>query len=135
MQWRDIPFSPTKQTLRWFGVLLAGLLVVLAWRWSAEGPWYPIVLGLCAFDVLVAAVFRPSLLRLLYVGWMVAVFPIGWAVSHVLLGVLFYGIFTPLGLVFRLIGRDPLCRRRSEVDSYWTPKPMPTDVSSYFRQF
>ena len=43
---------------------------------------------------------------------MVLAFPIGWTVSQVILLLMFYGLFTPIGLVFRLIGRDPLHRAR-----------------------
>ena len=43
---------------------------------------------------------------------MVLAFPIGWTVSQVILLLMFYGLFTPIGLVFRLIGRDPLQRAR-----------------------
>ena len=39
---------------------------------------------------------------------MVLAFPIGWTVSLVLLGLVYYGLFTPIGLVFRLVGRDAL---------------------------
>ena len=39
---------------------------------------------------------------------MVLAFPIGWTVSQVMLALMFFGLFTPIGLVFRLIGRDPL---------------------------
>jgi hypothetical protein len=52
------------------------------------------------------------------------------------LGLLYYGIFTPLALVFRLKGRDPLMRfRRPETQSYWIPKPAITDLRRYYRQF
>ena len=36
---------------------------------------------------------------------MIVAFPIGWAVSHIMLAALFYGLFTPVALVFRTIGR------------------------------
>jgi hypothetical protein len=79
---------------------------------------------------------KPRLIRPVFVGWMVLTFPISWTLSHVLLGCLFYGLFTPIGLFFRLIGRDSLARRfRPEAASYWAPKPATADVHSYFRQF
>jgi hypothetical protein len=77
----------------------------------------------------------PQRLRWGYVVWMMAAFPIGWVISHLVLAILFYGVFTPLALVFRLVGRDPLRRFPShDGDSYWTPKPMPVDARSYLRQ-
>ena len=57
---------------------------------------------------------------------MVLAFPIGWTVSQVILAVMFYGLFTPIGLVFRLIGRDPLqphasARARNLLDAQADP--------------
>jgi hypothetical protein len=79
---------------------------------------------------------RPDWMRWVYVGWMVLAFPIGWTVSQVMLTVMFFGLFTPIGLIFRLIGRDPLHRARSaERNSYWSPKPAPADLRRYFKQF
>jgi hypothetical protein len=49
---------------------------------------------------------------------------------------MFYGLFTPIGLLFRLIGRDPLHRtRRAELETYWSPKPSADDPRRYFKQF
>jgi len=49
---------------------------------------------------------------------------------------MFYGVFTPVALVFRLIGRDALSRRRRpDLDSYWQPKPPAAGPRSYFKQF
>ena len=64
----------------------------------------------------------------------VVTFPIGWVLSHLLLGAVFYCLFTPLGLIFRLIGRDALGLRRSVAVSYWRPKPAANDLRGYFRQ-
>jgi saxitoxin biosynthesis operon SxtJ-like protein len=77
----------------------------------------------------------PRGIRPVFVTAMALTMPIGWVVSHVLLGVLFFGLFTPVGLFFKLIGRDALCRRFApEQASYWEPKPGATDVRSYLRQ-
>ena len=138
MQWSDIPFHPDRKTLRQF----AGLWLVVfggmaLWQALVRGrPSLGLSIGALALVVGVAGLTRPEWVRLIYVGWMVLAFPIGWTVSHIMLGILFYGLFTPIGLVFRLIGRDPLQRgRRPGVESYWTPKPAPADLKSYFKQF
>ena len=63
-------------------------------------------------------------------------FPIGWAVSHLILALLFYGLFTPLAALLRLIGRDALHRKpRHGADSYYVPKTTPVDPGSYLRQY
>jgi hypothetical protein len=63
-------------------------------------------------------------------------FPVGWAVSEVILALLFFSLITPMGLVLRLLGRDALGRRRKEShSSHWSLKSVPARVQSYFRQF
>ena len=138
MRWSDIQFDPNRKTLRQF----AGLwLVVFAgmglWQALARGnPRLGLSLGALALVVGVAGLTRPEWVRLIYIGWMVLAFPIGWTVSQVILLIIYFGLFTPISLVFRLIGRDPLQRaRRAGVESYWTPKPAPAGVTSYFKQF
>ena len=54
---------------------------------------------------------------------------------RVILAALYYVVFTPIALVFRLMRRDALRRRRSTAASYWTPKPQPDDPTQYFKQF
>jgi hypothetical protein len=56
--------------------------------------------------------------------------------SYAILGFLFYGLITPLGLLFRAIGKDPLHRRFDrDAPTYWTdPRPR-RGKASYFRQF
>jgi hypothetical protein len=66
---------------------------------------------------------------------MIVAFPIGWLVSHVMLAVLYFVLFLPLGLMFRLLGRDALSLRKPSVETYWTEKQQPEDVVRYFRQY
>ena len=77
-----------------------------------------------ALTIGLAGLARPQCVRLIYVGWMILAFPIGWTVSQIILAAIFLGLFTPISLVFRLLGRDALHRvRQSGLDSYWLPKP------------
>jgi hypothetical protein len=95
-----------------------------------------LILGGVAVVGGVAGLIWPQSLRYVYVGWMVLAFPIGWTVSQLLLLCMYYGVFTPVALIFRLIGRDALARGlRPEVATYWEPKPAAADVRGYFRQF
>ena len=50
----------------------------------------------------------PSLLKPVWWPWMVVARVLGFVNSHLLLAVVFYLMFTPIGLVMRLLGRDPL---------------------------
>jgi hypothetical protein len=137
MKWSDIPFNPPRKALRQF----AGLWLVFFLALAAVKGWHghrQAGLALAALAVLagVPGLIRPALVRWVFVGWMVLAFPIGWLVSQLALAVLFYGIFTPVGLWFRLRGRDPLGRRSPpKPDSYWTEKRTPEDLRRYFRQY
>lgn len=78
---------------------------------------------------------KSQAVRPLFTGLMAVTYPIGWLVAHLLLAFLFCGVITPMGLFFRLTGRDALARRhRPHQPTYWLPKSMPSDVRSYFRQ-
>jgi len=138
MRWSDIQFRPPRKTLREF----AGLWLIFfggfaLWQGLARGrTGAAYILAAVALTVAALGFIRPEAIRLLYVGWMVLAFPIGWLVSQVLVVVLYFGVFTPIAFVFRLVGRDALHRtRRPDAESYWVPKPMSADVRSYFRQF
>lgn len=132
MEWADIPRRPSRRTLRQFGALLTLLLAVTAWRLAPGGPWLAAGSAAAAAGVLTLA--WPDGLRWLFVGWVVAVFPIGWLVGRGLLGLAFFALFLPVGLVMRALGRDPLGRRRSAKPSYFTSRPS-RDTASYFRQY
>ena len=84
----------------------------------------------------VLALTAPSALRPLYRALTAASLPIGWVVSHVAVAILYFGVVTPIGLLFRLIGRDPLNRRREPARrTYWEPRVAADDVKRYYRQF
>jgi hypothetical protein len=137
MQWSDISFRPAPRTLRQFaGLWLLFFLGWAGWMWWGRGNG-TVALVFLAVALLVgpAGLLAPRLVRPIFVGWMCIAFPIGWVVSHLLLACVFYGLFAPLGLFFRLIGRDALALRpRTGQNTYWLPKPMPSDVRRYYRQ-
>lgn len=138
MQWSDISFQPSSRTLRQF----AGLWIVFfgglaCWLWlGRDRSLLAALLGLAAIGVGGAGLLAPQTVRWIYVGWMVLAFPIGWTVSRLILGVIFYGLFTPIAFVFRLVGRDALgLRRQPAAETYWVSKTTSSDVRRYFQQF
>ena len=138
MKWSDLPLNPSPRTLRQFaGLWLLFFLGLAAQQWWGRGrPYAALILALLAVGLGLAGLIHPPALRSVFVGWMLLAFPIGWTVSQVLLAVLYYGVFTPVGLFFKLRGRDSLCRKRAaDRESYWEEKPASKDVRSYFRQY
>ena len=148
MPMMEINWAPSRRHLRVFG---AGAVVVFAllgaWLFCAHrifGVDVPVptaeavACGLWALAALAGflAAAAPAGLRPLYVAMSAVSLPIGWLVSHAVLAIVYYGILTPIGLVMRLAGRDPLRRKFDpQARSYWVDRPAARDVKRYFRQF
>jgi len=137
MQWSDITFAPASRTLRQFAGLWLLFFAALATVEALEGRHgLALVLGGVALGVGLPGLVKPGLLRPVYVGAMLLAFPIGWTVSKLILACLFFGVFTPVALMFRLIGRDVLCLRpQPRKETFWATKTLPTGLDRYFRPF
>jgi hypothetical protein len=138
MNWSDLPRDPSPRLLRQFAALwLVFFGGTAAWQGAVRGRVeLAVVLAVLAVTVGPLGLVKPRAVRPIFVGWMVLVFPLNWLVSHLLLGLIYYGLFTPTGLLFRLMGRDVLLRKRpADRTTYWSPKPQPEDVRRYFSQF
>lgn len=139
--------DPDRKQLRQFGFFALGafgiLGAVVLWKGVLFGVSFgvkagAVALGLWGLGVVSAllSLAWPSGNRPLFVVLSVVAFPIGWVVSHAVLAILFFCVLTPVGLLFRLIGRDPLERVfERERKSYWVDLPDVTEKKDYFRQF
>ncbi|NIN00913.1 MAG: hypothetical protein GTO24_23360 [candidate division Zixibacteria bacterium] len=73
--------------------------------------------------ILLAGLIRPGLLRPIQRGWMRAALLIGFFMTHLILALIYYLVFTPVGLVMRALGRDPLRLKFDQnAESYWIKK-------------
>ncbi len=101
----------TPKQLRSFGLLVGGIFAVISlWPvvWHGEGLriWAIIVAGVLA----VPAVVMPKSLKLIYRGWMAIGDVLGWINTRIILGIVFYGVVTPIGTYRRWRGHDPMRR-------------------------
>jgi len=135
----ELNFRPSDRELRWFAALwftvFWAIVGCLVWyHWHARG----VAGALWSFAAAVAVIglIRPAAVRPLYVGWLVAAFPIGWTVSNLLLLAIYWLVFTPIGLMMRLTGRDPLTRRFDrQAKTYWFARRPSDDKERYLRQY
>ncbi|MCC7009136.1 MAG: hypothetical protein IT184_09990 [Acidobacteria bacterium] len=136
VQWSEVIKPPAKKTLREFAALwLVVFLAMAGWRWfKGSHDGWTIGLAVAAVVVGAAGLARPALVRPIFTGWMIAAFPIGWTVSRIALGAIFFLVLTPLAWVFRAAGRDVLRLRRPRAASYWQPKPQAARLAEYLRQ-
>lgn len=126
MRFSDIDRHPASSKLRQFGLLclVAGCAAIPRFGWA------PAVVGGVAA---LAGIVRPAWLRPIFVGASIAAFPAGWLISRLILGLVFFGIVTPIAIVFRLAGRDRAGIRTAA--PRWIGRNEERDPRSYFRQF
>jgi Saxitoxin biosynthesis operon protein SxtJ len=122
---------------RSFGLVIAAVLLLVALgplRHGHTPRWW--ALALAAMFALVALA-KPALLARLNRLWMRLGILLGKVVSPIALGILFYGVLTPLAVVIRLTGKDPLRLKLDRgADSYWIlrkpPGPPPDSMTNQF---
>ena len=122
---------------RVFGLVFAGAFLVIAIWPLVHGVtprWW--ALGVSAVFGIVAWI-KPVLLARLNRMWMKLGLLLGKIISPIALGILFYGVLTPMGTAMRLVGKDPLrLKRDPDADSYWMarkpPGPPPDSMTNQF---
>ena len=60
---------------------------------------------------------------------------LGMLVSPIVLGVIFYGMFTPIAMLMRLSGRDELNLKFTQKISHWTTRKEVIRSESFKNQF
>jgi hypothetical protein len=132
----DGPPPVTNVVLRQFAALSLLVFGGMAY-WQRLHGRSTLALIFVALAVLIGplGLVKPQAIRFVFVGITTIAFPLGWLISHMVLALLFFAVFTPVALLFKLIGRDALARHeRPEVPTYWVAQPAVKDVRSYFRQ-
>ena len=64
--------------------------------------------ALCGAVISIALLATPSLATPLYKAWLTFGNIMGFVISRIILALIFFGIFTPLGIIFRILKRDIL---------------------------
>ena len=78
----------------------------------------------------------PIILKPFYFVWMTFAAILGWAMTRVILSLVFYLIITPIGLLTRLLGEDFLALKKSNPESYWNNRDHNYEISQdYEKQF
>ena len=116
-----------------FAVVLAILAAVSVWRAGSSWPYTLTAAGIIAGIALV----RPALLAPLNRGWMKFGLLVNRITTPVILGLLFILMITPIGLIMRMAGKDPLrLKGDPDAESYWVerapPGPSPETMTNQF---
>ena len=108
---------------RSFGISVGTVLLLIAGvlLWRGRMPAAPIVGGIGAV-LLVCGLTHPPLLKYPSKAWWAMAGVLGYVNARVILTVAFLIVFTPISIIWRVIGRDPLRRKRSNFEG-WSPYP------------
>ena len=125
------------KNVRKFGLLFGAICLVASayLLYRGRGAW-PYMSG-AGLLFLAGALFGIPVLRPIYRGWMAFAFVLGWINARVLLGLFFYLVLTPLGLLLRISGKDLLDEKIDRsARSYWIRRePRPSEKERLERLF
>lgn len=103
--------------------MVGGVFVLLGSWWLYRGKFATaahVALPLGALLVLLGLIW-PRALVLPNKAWMLLAEGMSFVTTRIILGVVFFLVVTPIGIIKRLSGWDPLSRRAARRDSYWQP--------------
>ena len=109
-----------KSDLRNFGIIVGIILLIISgflfWK---EKESFQIFLAIGIILFLIAIVI-PAVLKPVYWIWMIFAIILGWFMTRVILSLLFYVVFTSIGLALRFFGKQFLeLRWDKSKESYW----------------
>lgn len=142
---KEINWKPDTAELRKFAwSLIIGFpciaVVFFVAKWvkthSLPEPRFFFFLGGIGAAAGVASLLIRPLARLLYPAWYFLAACIGIVMANLIFAILFYGLFTPIGLFMRVIGRDALnLKWKKSAATHWIDAPPAPPAERYFSQF
>ena len=116
----DTNITLSKHELRKFGIITGIIFAVLfglLFPWLAERsiPVWPWVVAAVLF---VWALLLPASLNPVYRAWMKIGLVLGWINTRIILSIMFYVIFMPIGFIVRMFGVDLLKQKLEDTNSY-----------------
>ena len=116
-------FKIVKKEIRNFGIIFCVILLVISgflfWK---EKELFQIFLAI-GITLFLTAIAIPRVLKPVYWIWMVFAIILGWFMTRLILSLLFYVVFTSIGLTLRLFGKQFLeLRWDKSKESYWNSR-------------
>jgi hypothetical protein len=108
---------------REFGLIVGSVFVLLAAWWLYRGKFFPatqVILTLGTLLIFLSLTY-PRALVLPHKAWMMLAEALSFVTTRIILAAVFFLVVTPIGVVKRFLGWDPLNRRSASRDSYWMP--------------
>ena len=111
---------------RSFGLVFGGAFALLGfWSWYKAGSWWPVHAAVSVVFTLLALV-RPALLAGPNRMWTRLGLLLSRIVNPIVMGLIFFVMFTPIAVILRMRGKDLLrIKFDKEASSYWIPRDPP----------
>jgi hypothetical protein len=121
---------------RSFGLVVGGIFAVIGfWPLIRHGESIRLWALIPGSLLVVMGLLLPGYLRPIYKGWMAIGHVLGWINTRIILGVIYYALFTPLGLVMRVWRKDLMSRQYDETTNTYRVLRRPRPASHMLRQF
>lgn len=127
--------NPSDRQLKQFGAVCVVALPLISWLWTRNATvaaWAGAVgILLCGTGFLLPRALKP-----IFIGLTIITIPIGFVIGELAMLLIWFGVFLPLAVLFRMMGRDSLSRRSANDDeSFWRRREAPSDIRRYYRQW
>jgi len=123
---------------REFGLIVGAVFGLLGLWWIYRGKFVNVayVFAIAGAALIFSSIVLPRVLVIPRKAWMKLAEALAYVSSRVILALVFFLVLTPIGLVKRAMGWDPLYRRAAPRDSFWHPYPLrQRDTRHYEKMF
>jgi hypothetical protein len=112
---------------------IVGLVQYLIWSHLRAA----LILWIIATVFLLPGLLIPAALKPVYGVWLKIAAGLAWFNTRLILGLTFYLVFTPIGLIMKLLGKDLIKEKwDSQAKSYWIEREIvPLDQERYEKQY
>jgi hypothetical protein len=125
----------SREEARRFGLVVGAAFLALGLLvWWRGRPLAGQVFGAIGAALILAGIVLPDALRPVHRVWMALALRISKVTTPIFLGLVYFGIITPIGLVRRVFGHDALKSGRKG-DSSWVPRKVRREPSEMKHQF
>ena len=119
-----------------FGYFFSFIFFVLScYFWLEKSNNLENIFFIISFSFLLITFFSPDLLTPLNKLWMSFGLILGKIVNPIVLGVVFFGLFTPYSIIMRIFGRDELRLTKLKNNTYWVTRSSNLPQTDFKQQF
>ena len=121
---------------RSFGLVVGGIFAVIGvWPLIVRGEGIRLWAAVLGSLLVVLGLLFPGRLGPIYKTWMAVGHVLGWINTRIILGVMYYALFTPLGLAMRVWRKDSMRRQYDETTNTYRVLRRPRPAAHMLRQF